>query len=65
MFGKMNERIRKLDVLDIGLIKGALFFAAIIIVKFFPQLFKMDYAVLFILMAICAIRPFYSFWIGK
>jgi len=65
MFDKMNARIRKLDVLDIGLIKGAVFFMAIIIVKFFPQLLKIDYTVLFILMAICAIRPFYAFWIKK
>jgi len=65
MFGKMNARIRKLDVFDIGLIKWSVFFTAIIIVKFFPQLLKIDYAVLFILMALCAIRPFYAFWIKK
>jgi len=65
MFDKMNARIRKLDVLDIGLIKWAVFFAAVIIVKFFPRLLEIDYAVLFLLMTICAIKPFYSFWIRK
>lgn len=65
MFEKMNARIRKLDVLDIGLIKWSVFFAAIIIVKFFPPLLKINYVVLFVFMIVCAIKPVYKFWIKR
>lgn len=62
---KMDEKIKKMTVVDIGLVKGSVFFATIIIVKFFPQLSKMNYAVLAILMIACAAKPIYKFWINK
>jgi len=65
MFNKMNERIRRMNITDIGLIKWSVFFAAIIIIKFFPQLLKMNYVVLFVLMILCAAKPFYKFWIQR
>lgn len=41
MFRKLNERAKKLTLLDIKLVKWTVFFATIIIVKFFPQLLKL------------------------
>lgn len=61
----MNERIKKMTVIDIGLVKWAVFFATIIIVKFFPQLLKINFTVLLILMIACSVRPFYKFWIKR
>jgi heme/copper-type cytochrome/quinol oxidase subunit 1 len=65
MFEIWNERIKKMTVMDIGLVKWSVFFAAIIIVKFFPQLLKINYAVLAVLMIACGAKPLYKFWIKK
>lgn len=61
----MDEKIKKMTVMDIGLIKWSVFFFTIIIVKFFPQLLKIDYFVLVVLMITCSARPLYKFWIEK
>jgi hypothetical protein len=65
MFENWNERIKKMTVVDIGLVKWTAFFFAIIIVKLFPQLLKIDYAVLIILTLACGIKPAYKFWIKR
>ncbi len=65
MLSGMKGRIGKLGVLDIGLIKCAVFFAALIMAKIFPVFLELDYSVLVALMALCAARPFYKFWFGK
>ena len=65
MFENWNERIKKMTVMDIGLVKFAAFFFAIIIVKLFPQLLKINYAVLIVLVLACGAKPLYKFWIKK
>ena len=65
MFDKMNERIKKLTVIDIGLTKWSVFFATIIIVKIFPQLLNTGYPMLIILMLMLAAKPLYTVWIKK
>jgi len=61
----MNEKIKKMTVMDIGLVKWSVFFFTIIIVKFFPQLLKINYVVLVVLMLACGARPLYKIWIKK
>jgi hypothetical protein len=65
MFEKMNERLKRMTVMDIGLVKFTAFFFAIIIVKLFPQLLKINYGVLIVLVLVCGIKPMYKFWIKK
>lgn len=65
MFKKMSEKIKNMTVMDIGLVKFTAFFFAIIIVKLFPQLLKINYAVLIVLVLACSIKPLYKFWIKK
>jgi hypothetical protein len=65
MLKKMNERIKKLTVIDIGLIKWSVFFATIIIVKVFPQLLNIGYPILVILVLALAAKPLYAIWIKK
>jgi hypothetical protein len=65
MFEKMNERSRNLTVVDIGLVKWSVFFFAIIIVKLFQQLLKINYGILILLTIVCGARPLYKFWIKK
>ena len=65
MFENWNERIKKMTVMDIGLVKMSVFFFTIIIVKLFPQLLKINYAILIVLVLACGIKPLYKFWIKK
>ena len=65
MFKYMNERIKMMDVWDIGLTKWSVLFATIIIVKSFPRLLNIGYPVLVILMFACMARPVYKIFIKK
>ncbi len=65
MFEKLNARVKNLTAMDIGLIKWAVLFATIIIVKLFPQILEIDYLVLIIIVIACSAKPFYRFWIKK
>jgi hypothetical protein len=65
MFDKLNERVKKLVAIDISLIKWSSFFGTLIVAKLFPQLLKINYPVLIVLMILCAIRPVYRFWFKK
>lgn len=61
----MDAKVKKMTVMDIGLVKFSAFFFAIIIVKLFPQLLKIDYVVLIVLVLACGIKPLYKFWVKK
>lgn len=65
MFENWNEGIKRMTVMDIGLVKFTAFFFAIIIVKFFPQLLKINCAVLIVLVIASGARPLYKFWLKK
>ena len=65
MFNILNERVRRLTAIDISLIKWAVFFATLIVVKIFPKILKINYLPLVTLVVICSIKPFYKFWIKK
>ncbi|HPS20686.1 MAG TPA: hypothetical protein PKY78_06855 [Candidatus Omnitrophota bacterium] len=65
MFENINKRINKMTVVDIGLVKWSVFFATIIIVKLFPQLLVVNYAILALLMVACAVKPLYKFWFAR
>jgi len=62
MFDKLNERVKNLDTLDIGLIKWTAIVAALIIIKIFPQLLGISYVLLFVILIALAARPVYKFW---
>ena len=62
---KMNERIKRLTIIDIVLTKWAAFFGTIIVVKIFPQLLNIGYTVLIVLMLAVAAKPIYVIWLKK
>ena len=62
MIKALNDRVKHLSVIDIGLTKFAVFFSALIIVKLLPQLLAIDFTVLIALALLCAGKPFYAFW---
>ena len=65
MMKYLNERIKTMTVWDMALVKWSVFFATIIIVKFFPQLLSINYAILLVLMVACMAKPIYKIWIKK
>lgn len=65
MLGNLNERVKKLDVVDIELIKASSLFAAIILVKLFPKFLEINFITLVVLTVATAARPFYKAWIKK
>jgi hypothetical protein len=62
MLESLDERTRRLNVIDIGLIKLAVFFVAIIVVKLLPQLTMLDSRLLIIFVLLFSLRPIYRFW---
>ena len=64
-FESLNAKVKKLSFIDVKLIKWATFFATIIVVKFFPQLLKINYPILIILMILCVAKPVYVVWVKK
>lgn len=65
LWKNMDEKIKKMTVMDIGLVKMSVFFFTIIIIKLFPQLLRINYAVLIVLVLACGIKPLFKFWIKK
>jgi hypothetical protein len=65
MFRKLNERVKRLTLMDVKLVKLAVFFATIVVVKLFPQLLEINYLILIVLMIACSAKPFYNFWMKK
>jgi len=65
LWKNMDGKVKNMTVMDIGLVKMSVFFFTIIISKFFPQLLKINYAVLIVLVLACGAKPLYKFWIKK
>jgi hypothetical protein len=61
----MNDKIKKMTVWDIGMVKLAVFFFTIIIVKLIPCLLNINYVVLVILVLAAGVVPFYKIWVKK
>ena len=61
----MNQRVKKLGIIDLKLAQGAAMFFALVIAKLIPDVMDLSvwwFAALFV---VCAIKPFYMFWFVK
>lgn len=65
MLKRLDEKIKNLNVLDIGLIKLSLFFTGIACAKIFPQLLHIRYSVLLVIVIVLAARPTYKYFFGR
>ena len=65
MFKKLNKRAEKLTLMDVKLLQLSTFFISIVMVKFIPDLLKINYSILLVLAIIFLAKPFYSFWLKK
>jgi hypothetical protein len=61
----LEERVKKLTVADIGLIKLSVFFFTILVVQFLPFLLLMNSFMLILLVVVSAARPLYIFLLKK
>lgn len=62
---KLNERLKKITVVDVGLVKLAAMVFGIIIAKLFPQLLNLNFVTLIVIMLILGAKPLYVFWLKK
>ena len=65
MFDDWNERVKKLSVWDIGLIKWAVFCATIVVVKLIPSLLDINIWVFVLFLIVFSVKPLYVFWVKK
>jgi len=61
----MNARVKKFNILDIKLAQGIGIFVALILAKLIPGIMDINIWWFVALLVICAIRPFYVFFIKK
>ena len=61
----MNQRVKKLGIIDLKLAQGAAMFFALVIAKLIPDVMDLSIWWFVAMLVICAIRPFYAFWLMK
>jgi hypothetical protein len=65
LFEELDRRVRKFSFIDVKLAQGAAMFGALIIAKIIPDIMDLSIWWFAAMLVICAIRPFYVFWIKK
>jgi hypothetical protein len=65
LLGGMNQRAKKLGIIDLKLAQGAAMFFALVIAKLIPDIMDLSIWWFAGLLVICAIKPFYVFWIKE
>ena len=61
----MTSRVRRFDIIDVKLAQGAAMFFALAIAKLIPQIMDLSIWCFVGLLAVCAAKPFYVFWIKQ
>jgi len=61
----MNERVKKLSIIDLKLAQGGAMFLVIILVKLIPEIMNINIWWFVTLLVICVIKPLYVCWIKK
>ncbi len=61
----INQRAKKLGIIDLNLAQGAAMFFTLTIAKLIPGIMDLSIWWFVALLIICEVRPFYVFWIMK
>jgi len=61
----MDQRAKKLGIIDLKLAQGAAMFFALIIARLIPEVMDLSVWWFAALLVVCVIRPFYVFWLMK
>jgi len=64
-FEDMDQRVKKFGIVDVKLAQGAAMFFALIIAKLIPDIMDLSIWWFVALLVLCAIKPFYVFWIKQ
>lgn len=59
----MNERVKRFSIFDLKLVQSTAIFFALIVVKLIPRIMEINIWWFVALLVICAIKPFYVFFI--
>jgi len=59
----MNEQVKKFSLFDLKLAQVVAMFFGLIVAKLIPKIMDINVWWFVILLVICAIKPFYVFWI--
>ena len=59
---EMNQRVKRLSLIDVKLAQGAAMFFALVIAKLIHQIMNLSIWWFVVLLIICAIKPIYVFW---
>jgi hypothetical protein len=58
----MNQRVKKLGIVDVKMAQVTAMFGGLIIAKLIPQIMDINIGCFVALFVLCAIKPFYAFW---
>ncbi|MCC7552478.1 hypothetical protein KO317_02320 [Candidatus Micrarchaeota archaeon] len=58
----LNKKVKNMDILDIILTKGSVFFATLCIVILFPKILFIEWHIFLLIALILAVRPTYKFF---
>lgn len=63
--GYMNDRVKRLSIVDVKLVQCAAMFIALIVVKLIPQIMQASLWWFVVLAVLCGLRPTYVFFLKK
>jgi len=61
----MDKRVKKFSIIDVTLAQGAAMFFVLIIAKLIPDIMDLSIWWFVGLLVLCAIKPFYVFWVKE
>jgi len=64
-FSFMNERVKRLSIIDVKLVQAAAIFVALIVVKLVPQIMQLNIFWFAALAVLFGLRPVYVFFCKK
>ncbi len=65
MFKSLDEKVKKLNTLDMSLVKLSAMVFGILFVKVFPEILSLDYWVLVLLILLLGAKPLFVTWFKK
>lgn len=65
MFKSLDEKVKKLNTLDMSLVKLSAMVFGILFAKFFPEVLSLDYWVLVLLILLLGAKPLFVTWFKK
>ena len=62
---EMDKRVKRFGIIEMKLAQGAAMFFALVIAKLILQIMNINIWWFAVLLVLCAIKPFYVFWVKE